>query len=89
MNKAELVDKIAKDVKITKIQAEKAIHSFTEAVKQTLKRKDKLTLVGFGSFKVVERKARDGRNPKTGEKIRIKASRVPKFVAGKELKSKI
>jgi DNA-binding protein HU-beta len=89
MNKAELVEKIAKDVKITKVQAAATVDAFTAAVQGALKKKDKLTLVGFGTFKVVERKAREGRNPKTGQKIKIKASRVPKFVPGKELKSKI
>jgi DNA-binding protein HU-beta len=89
MNKAELIAKLSKDSGITKVQAGKVIESFQDAVKSVLKKKDKLTLVGFGTFKVVERKAREGRNPKTGEKIKIKATKLPKFVPGKELKSKI
>jgi DNA-binding protein HU-beta len=86
MNKSELIAKLAKDVKITKVQASRAVASFQDAVKGTLKKRDKLTLVGFGTFKVSERKARAGRNPQTGARIRIPARKVAKFVPGKALK---
>lgn len=86
MNKSELIAKMAKDVKITKVQATRVVASFQDAVKGTLKKKDKLTLVGFGTFKVTERKARTGRNPQTGATIKIPARRVAKFVPGKALK---
>jgi DNA-binding protein HU-beta len=86
MNKSELIAKLAKDVKITKVQASRAVASFQDAVKGTLKKRDKLTLVGFGTFKVSERKARAGRNPQTGVRIRIPARKVAKFVPGKALK---
>lgn len=89
MNKAELISKIADDAEITKSQANTAIDSFVEAVTKTLKKGDKLTLVGFGTFSVSKRAARNGRNPKTGEVIKIKAKKVAKFKAGKELSSKI
>jgi DNA-binding protein HU-beta len=86
MNKSDLIAKLAKDVKISKVQAARAVSSFQDAVKGTLKKKDKLTLVGFGTFKVSERKARTGRNPQTGAVIRIPARKVAKFVPGKALK---
>lgn len=86
MNKSELIAKLAKDVKISKVQAARAVSSFQDAVKGTLKKRDKLTLVGFGTFKVAERKARTGRNPQTGAHIRIPARKVAKFVPGKALK---
>ena len=89
MNKAELITKIAEDAEITKAQANSAIDSFVEAVSKTLKKGDKLTLVGFGTFSVSKRSARTGRNPKTGEAIKIKAKKVAKFKPGKELSSKI
>ena len=89
MNKAELISKIAEDAGITKVQASAALESFVEAVTKTLKKGDKLTLVGFGTFSVSKRAARKGRNPKTGETIKIKAKRVAKFKAGKELSEKI
>jgi DNA-binding protein HU-beta len=89
MNKAELISKIAEDAGITKVQAGAALESFVEAVTKTLKKGDKLTLVGFGTFSVSKRAARKGRNPKTGETIKIKAKRVAKFKAGKELSEKI
>ncbi len=89
MNKAELIDKLAKDVKLTKTQAAQAIDCFQEAVRSTLKKRDKLTLVGFGTFKVLDRKARLGRNPQTGAEMRIPAKKVVKFLAGKKLKNKI
>ncbi|MDA3614652.1 HU family DNA-binding protein [Polluticaenibacter yanchengensis] len=89
MNKAELIAKIAEDAGITKTQANASIDSFVQAVQKTLKKGDKVTLVGFGTFSVSKRKARNGRNPKTGETIKIKAKKVAKFKPGKELSEKI
>ena len=89
MNKAELIDKIAKDAGITKVQANEALDAFTGAVVSTLKKGDRVTLVGFGTFSVSERAARNGRNPQTGAVIKIKARKVPKFKAGKEFSTKI
>jgi DNA-binding protein HU-beta len=89
MNKAELVNKIADDTGITKTQANAAIDSFIEAVTKTLKSGGKVTLVGFGTFILSKRKARKGRNPQTGEEISIKARRVARFKAGKELAAKL
>jgi len=89
MNKAQLIAKMSKDAKITKVQAGKAIASFEDAVKMTIKKRSKLTLVGFGTFKVLERKARTGRNPRTNALMKIPAKRVPKFVPGKELRNKL
>jgi DNA-binding protein HU-beta len=89
MNKAELIAKIADDAGITKTQANATVDSFIEAVTKTLKSGNKLTLVGFGTFSVSKRAARTGRNPKTGATIKIKAKKVARFKAGKELSSKI
>lgn len=89
MNKAELIDKLAKDAGITKSQANEALDSFTEAVTKTLKAGNKVTLVGFGTFSVSKRAARTGRNPQTGEAIKIKAKKVARFKAGKELAAKL
>lgn len=89
MNKAELVDKIAKDADITKAQANDALDSFTKTVVSTLKKGDKVTLVGFGTFSVTKRAARVGRNPQTGKEIKIKAKKVAKFKAGKEFSGKL
>ena len=89
MNKAELIDKLAKDAGITKVQANDALDAFTSAVVSTLKKGDRVTLVGFGTFSVSERAARNGRNPQTGAVIKIKARKVPKFKAGKEFSTKI
>ena len=90
MTKAELVDIIANDAEISKIAAAKALNSFTDAVTKALKKKDgKVTLVGFGTFSKMRRKARKGRNPQTGEVIKIKATNVVKFKAGKNLKDSI
>jgi DNA-binding protein HU-beta len=87
MTKIELVEKMAKDAGITKAAAGKALASFIEGVTKALKKKDgKVTLVGFGTFSKVRRKARKGRNPQTGEAIKIKASNTVKFKAGKKLK---
>ncbi len=89
MNKAELIAKIADDAGINKTEANAAIDSFVEAVTKTLKGGGKVTLVGFGTFSVSKRAARNGRNPQTGEVIKIKARKVAKFKAGKELAGKL
>ncbi|OGW45362.1 MAG: DNA-binding protein HU [Nitrospirae bacterium RBG_13_41_22] len=89
MTKADLVEKMAKDVKISKADAGKALDSFIDGVKKTLKKGTKVTLIGFGTFSVAKRKARKGRNPRTGEPITIKAARVPKFKAGQALKDAV
>ena len=89
MNKAELIAKIADDAEITKTQANAALDAFTNAVTKTLKGGGKVTLVGFGTFSVSKRAARNGRNPQTGAVIKIKAKKVAKFKAGKQLASKI
>jgi len=89
MNKAELINNLAEDAGITKTQANTALDSFVEAVTKTLKGGGKVTLVGFGTFSVSKRAARNGRNPQTGEVIKIKARKVARFKAGKELASKL
>ena len=89
MNKAELIAKLSDDASITKTQANAALDSFVEAVTKTLKGGGKVTLVGFGTFSVSKRAARNGRNPQTGEVIKIKARKVAKFKAGKELSAKM
>ena len=89
MNKGELIDKIAKDAKISKVQAGNALNSAIEGVVVTLRKSGKVTLVGFGTFSVSSRKARTGRNPQTGAPIEIAARRVPTFKAGKELRDKV
>jgi DNA-binding protein HU-beta len=89
MNKSELVDFIASEAEISKAAAGRALDAFTSAVKDTLKKGDDLTLVGFGTFSVGERAARLGRNPQTGEEIKIKAAKVPKFKSGKGLKDTV
>ncbi len=89
MNKAELIAKISEDAGITKTQGNAAIDAFVDAVTKTLKKGDKVTLVGFGTFSVSKRAARNGRNPQTGAVIKIKAKKVAKFKAGKDLSSKI
>ena len=89
MNKAELIAKISEDAGITKTQANATIDAFVDAVTKTLKKGDKVTLVGFGTFSVKDRAARTGRNPKTGEELQIKASKVPSFKAGKGLKDSV
>lgn len=89
MNKGDLVGKIAKDAGITKAQAEAAFDSLLEGVRWALKKGDKATFVGFGTFSVAKRKARSGRNPQTGAEIKIPARKVPKFTAGSELKKAV
>jgi len=88
LNKGDLVAKIAKDAGISKRQAEIVINSLIKAIKSAMKRQ-KVTLVGFGTFSVFKRKARKGRNPQTGAPIRIAARKVPKFTPGKELKEAV
>jgi DNA-binding protein HU-beta len=89
MNKSDLISKIAEDAGITKTQANATLDSFVDAVAKSLKKGDKVTLVGFGTFSVSKRAARNGRNPQTGAVIKIKAKKVAKFKAGKELSGKI
>ena len=89
MNKAELIAKLADDAGITKTQANATLDSFISAITKTLKGGGKVTLVGFGTFSVTKRAARNGRNPQTGAVIKIKAKKVARFKAGKELSSKI
>ena len=89
MTKAELVEKMAKDAKVTKAAADKAIDSFVDGVKKALKKGEKVTLIGFGTFSVTQRKARKGRNPQTGKEIKIPARKAPKFSAGKALKTAV
>ena len=88
MNKGDLVNEVAKVVG-SKKNAQAAVDCMISSVTKALKKKDTVTLVGFGTFKVDKRKARKGRNPQTGEEIKIKAKRVPKFVAGKALKDAV
>ena len=90
MTKAELIEKMAKDAKISKAAAGSALNSFMGNVARALKKKNsKVTLVGFGTFKNVYRKTRKGRNPQTGEKIKIKGRSTVTFKAGKTLKEKV
>lgn len=89
MTKADLVSKIASDSNISKAAAEKALKAFTDGVTAALKKGDKVSLVGFGTFDVSRRAARTGRNPQTGATIQIKASNVPRFKAGKALKDSV
>lgn len=89
MNKGELVDKVAQKASVTKKQADAVISATFEAIMEAVSGDDKVTLVGFGSFDSRERKAREGRNPKTGEKMEIPATKVPAFSAGKLFKDKV
>ena len=85
MNKAELVKRMAEIAEVPKATAEKLLDAFMEAVQEAISKGDKVVLVGFGSFQVVERASREGRNPRTGEPIKIPAKKVVKFKAGKKL----
>lgn len=85
MNKTELIDAMAEDAGITKAEAKKALGSFLGNVTETLKKGDKISLVGFGTWSVSERSAREGRNPQTGQTINIPAKIIVKFKAGTEL----
>ncbi|PSF37651.1 DNA-binding protein [Aphanothece hegewaldii CCALA 016] len=89
MNKGELVDQIAQKAMVTKKQADAVLTAAIEAIMEAVSSDDKVTLVGFGSFEARERKAREGRNPKTNEKMVIPATRVPAFSAGKLFKDKV
>ncbi|MGH8581101.1 MAG: HU family DNA-binding protein [Gammaproteobacteria bacterium] len=86
MNKAELIDAVAEAADISKIQAGRVIDAFAENITEALKKNDQVTLVGFGTFGIRKRAARSGRNPRTGETIRIKAAKVPTFKPGKALR---
>lgn len=85
MNKAQLVDAIAKDSKLTKADAKKALDSFVKTTTVALKKGERIALVGFGSFTVASRSARTGRNPQTGKEIKIPAKKVVRFKAGADL----
>jgi DNA-binding protein HU-beta len=89
MNKGELVDQIAQKAMVTKKQADAVLTAAIESIMEAVSSDDKVTLVGFGSFEARERKAREGRNPKTNEKMVIPATRVPAFSAGKLFKDKV
>ena len=89
MNKADLIEKVAKDAGVSKALADTVINSLLDGVTSTLKKGGSVTLVGFGSFSVGSRKARTGRNPQTGAAIKIPAKKVPKFSAGADLKKAV
>jgi len=89
MNKSELVSAVAAKTDLTKADTERALKAFMETITETLKDGDQVTLIGFGTFLVRERKARTGRNPRTGETIQIKAANNPAFKAGKALKDAV
>ena len=89
MNKTELVTAMAEYAEMTKKDAERALTAFTEVVSKELRNGGSVQLVGFGTFEVTERKEREGRNPQTGETMKIEASKAPKFKAGKALKDMI
>ncbi len=89
MTKAELIDQIAEETDLTKASASKALDTMINAIVSATKDGQKVTLIGFGTFMVSERKAREGRNPRTGETINIPAAKVPKFIAGKGFKDAV
>ena len=89
MNKAELIDAIAKDAKLSKADAKRALESLTGNVTKALKKGNKVALIGFGTFSISNRSARTGRNPQTGATIQIKAKKVAKFKAGAALSSSV
>jgi DNA-binding protein HU-beta len=89
VNKADMIEQIAQAAEVSKSAAERAVDALIAAVKSSLKKGDMVTLVGFGTFYVSKREARSGRNPRTGEALTIKATRVPRFRAGKALKDAI
>ena len=89
MNKTQLIEAVVAKTNLKKKDAEAAVNAFTAAIEEALKAGDKVQLVGFGTFEVKERAAREGRNPKTGEKITIAASKHPAFTAGKALKDSV
>ncbi len=89
MNKAQLIGRVARDTRITKVQAARVIDSLLENIMKALKKGERASLVGFGTFTVGRRRARTGRNPQTGVPITIPARRVVRFAAGKALKSEV
>jgi len=89
MTKAELVDRIAQDAEVTKKAAGAALDSAMNAIKEAVKAGDPVTLIGFGTFKMAERAAREGRNPRTGKKMKIPAKNVVKFSAGKAFRESV
>lgn len=89
MNKSELIEAVAKSADISKADAGRAVDAFVDATTKALKKGDQVSLVGFGTFSVRSRAAREGRNPRTGETIRIPASKAPAFKAGKALKDAV
>jgi DNA-binding protein HU-beta len=89
MNKAEMIERIARDTGLTKADSLRAVDAFLDNVAKSLRKGEKVTMVGFGTFLVGRRQARRGRNPQTGAPIKIAARRVPKFTPGKELKEQI
>ncbi len=89
MNKTDLVQEVVGKAAVSKAVAEKAVNAVFDGIAEALSKGDKVSLVGFGTFSVAERSARVGRNPRTGEKINIAATKVPKFKAGKALKDKV
>ena len=89
MNKTEFIAALAEKTGMKKTEAEKAVKGFTELVAETLRNGEKVSLVGFGTFEVLEREAREGRNPRTGKNMTIPASKAPKFKAGRGLKEAV
>lgn len=89
MNKAELVEEVVNETGLTRRTAREAVNTITSVITDALARGEKVTLVGFGTFKVMERKARTGRNPQTGQTIQIPAKKAPKFRPGKGLREKV
>lgn len=89
MTKAELVERIASNSDLSKAEAGRALDATIDAITKTLRKGQKITLVGFGTFSVSKRKARKGRNPRTGEEIKIAATKTPKFTAGRMLKEAV
>ena len=89
MNKAELIDAIAGETNLTKVDTKKAVDAFMKVTSDALKKGERVALVGFGSFAVVKRNARTGRNPQTGAELKIGAKKVVKFSPGAELKTKV
>ena len=89
MNKSELIEKISEESDISKASASRALDSALQAITDALAGGDQVTLVGFGTFSVSERSAREGRNPRTGEPLQIAAAKIPKFKAGKALKDAV
>ncbi|OPX92534.1 MAG: DNA-binding protein HU-beta [Syntrophorhabdus sp. PtaU1.Bin002] len=89
MTKAELIGKMAAGAKISKAAAGKALDAFVDGVKMSLKEEERVTLVGFGTFSISKRKARKGRNPRTGKEIKIPARKIPKFTPGKAFKDAV